>query len=197
MLTPSGLRRAGLTAAQALSAYGIVHGMTLTIIYFPTCILQVVAQLLIPDLTEMQVRGQYKRIDRVCARLLSLAMGYSAAVAVLLFLLADWLAATVYQTPQVAEYIRIFVPIVPVIFLDIIVDGCLKGLGQQLWSMGINIAESAVSVVLTWLLVPKLAVAGFVLVVYFNEIFNFALSFGKLLSIVTLKEDCKTAPTTV
>ena len=38
MLTPSGLRKSGLTAAQALSAYGIVHGMTLTVIYFPTCI---------------------------------------------------------------------------------------------------------------------------------------------------------------
>lgn len=193
MLIPSGLRKAGLTATQALSAYGIVHGMTLTIIYFPTCILQVVAQLLIPDLTEMQVRCQTKRIDRVCAKMLTIAMGYSAAVAAGLFLLADWLAVTVYQTPQVAEYIRIFVPIVPVIFLDIIVDGCLKGLGQQLWSMGINIAESAISVVLTWILIPKFAVAGFILVIYFNEIFNFILSFGKLMSVVTLKEDCKTA----
>ena len=59
--------------------------------------------------------------------------------------------------------------------------------------MGINIAESAISVVLTWILIPKFAVAGFILVIYFNEIFNFILSFGKLMSVVTLKEDCKTA----
>lgn len=189
MLIPSGLRKAGLTAAQALSAYGIVHGMTLTIIYFPTCILQVVAQLLIPDLTEMQVKGQTRRIDRVCSKILSLALGYSAAVALGLFLLADALAMGIYQNPQVADYIRIFVPIVPVIFMDIIVDGCLKGLGQQLWSMGINIAESAVSVVLTYLLVPKFAVAGFIAVVYFNEIFNFTLSLGRLGRIIA---DCKT-----
>lgn len=189
MLIPSGLRKAGLSAGQALSAYGIVHGMTLTIIYFPTCILQVVAQLLIPDLTEMQVKGQHRRIDRICAKMLTLAMGYSAAVAAGLFLLADVLAMGIYQNPQVADYIRVFVPIVPVIFMDIIVDGCLKGLGQQLWSMGINIAESAVSVVLTYVLVPKFAVAGFIAVVYFNEIFNFALSFGKLRRVIA---DCKT-----
>ena len=39
--------------------------------------------------------------------------------------------------------IRSFEPIVPMIYMDIIVDGCLKGLGQQMWSMGINIVESA------------------------------------------------------
>lgn len=180
MLTPSGLRKWGLTAAQALSAYGIVHGMTLTVIYFPTCILYVVAQLLIPDLTETQVRGGCSRITRICSKMLRLAMLYAAVAAVLLFLFADRIAIHIYETPQVADYIRLFVPIVPLIYMDIIVDGCLKGLGQQMWSMGINIAESALSVVLTYLLIPRFGIMGFVWVVYFNEIFNFALSFGKL-----------------
>ena len=180
MLTPSGLRKSGLTAAQALSAYGIVHGMTLTVIYFPTCILYVVAQLLIPDLTETQVQGNSTRITHICTKMLRLSMAYSAVAAVMLFLLADPIAIQFYQTPQVADYIRLFVPIVPMIYMDIIVDGCLKGLGQQMWSMGINIVESACSVILTYLLIPRFGIMGFVWVVYFNEIFNFALSFGKL-----------------
>lgn len=184
MLTPSGLRKFGLTAAQALSAYGIVHGMTLTIIYFPTCILYVVAQLLVPDLTELQVKGHCKRIEAVCTKMLTLAMVFSAAVAATLFLLAEPLAEGIYHTPEVARYIRMLVPIVPVIYLDIIVDGCLKGLGQQLWSMGINILESAISVVLTWLLVPRFGIGGFVFVICFNEIFNFVLSFRKLRSVM-------------
>lgn len=180
MLTPSGLRKSGLTAAQALSAYGIVHGMTLTVIYFPTCILYVVAQLLIPDLTEAQVQGSCKRITAICTKMLRLSMVYAALTAALLFLLADAIAVGIYSTPQVADYIRIFVPIVPMIYMDIIVDGCLKGLGQQLWSMGINILESALSVALTYFLIPRFGIMGFVWVVYFNEIFNFVLSFGKL-----------------
>ncbi len=185
MLTPSGLRKSGLTAAQALSAYGIVHGMTLTVIYFPTCILYVVAQLLIPDLTEAQVQGSCGRITRICTKMLRLAMAYAALTAVLLFLLADPIAIRIYHTPQVADYIRIFVPIVPMIYMDIIVDGCLKGLGQHLWSMGINILESAISVMLTYVLVPRFGIMGFVWVVYFNEIFNFALSFGKLRQVMS------------
>ena len=191
MLIPSGLRKWGLTAAQALSAYGIVHGMTLTVIYFPTCILYVVAQLLIPDLTETQVQGGGQRILRICTKMLTLAMGYSAVATVVLFVLADSLAVGIYKTPEVASYIRLFAPIVPMIYMDIIVDGCLKGLGQQLYSMGINIAESALSVVLTYILIPRMGIAGFVCVVYFNEIFNFVLSFGKLCRLLTR---CNPAP---
>ena len=179
MLTPAGLRRSGLTAAQTLSAYGIVHGMTLTVIYFPTCILYVVAQLLIPDLTDLQVHGQTARIELRCGKMLRLALWYAAAMTVLLFVFADVIAVRIYDTQQVANYIRILAPLVPVIYLDIIVDGCLKGLDLQLWSMGINILESAISVVLTWLLIPRF---GIIAVIYFNELFNFALSFGKLYS---------------
>ena len=194
MLTPAGLRRFGLTANGALSVYGIVHGMTLTVIYFPTCILQVVARLLIPHLTQLQVQNQCTAVNRLCTRMLHLAMVYSAAAAAGLFLLADLIAAGIYHTPEVAAYIRMFVPIVPMIFMDIIVDGCLKGLGQQLWSMGINILESAVSVVLTALLVPMWGIKGFVAVVYFNEIFNFLLSFRRLQQTM---HNCKTTAPTV
>lgn len=191
MLTPSGLRRAGMTATQALSAYGIVHGMTLTIIYFPTCILQVVAQLLIPDLTDLQVKGQTDRIEHISAKMLSFAMLYAFVTACVLFVFAEQLAMLIYHNPDVAGYIRIFAPIVPFIYIDIIVDGCLKGLGQQLWSMGINILESAISVVLTWVLVPKFGIGGFIFVIYCNEIFNFTLSFRRLLSVISLKRFVK------
>ena len=194
MLIPSGLRRSGLTAAQALSAYGIVHGMTLTVIYFPTCVLYVVAQLLVPVLTEQQVQNRCNTLTRTSAKMLRLAIAYSAAAAAVLFLSADLIAEGIYRSPEAAYYIRLFVPLVPVIFTDIIVDGCLKGLGQQLWSMGINIAESACGVVLTALLVPRLGIMGFVLVVYFNEILNFALSFWKLRQVL---RSCKPASTAV
>ena len=188
MLTPSGLRKSGLTAPQALSAYGIVHGMTLTILYFPTCILQVVAHLLIPDLTDLQVNGHKKRIETICTKMLTLALLYSASVAVLLFLSAPLLANGLYHTPEVAHYIRILVPLLPVIYLDIVVDGCLKGLGQQLWSMGINILESLISVVLTWVLVARYGINGFLFVIYFNELFNFLLSFYKLQSVIANRD---------
>lgn len=185
MLVPAGLRTSGLSATEALSTYGIVHGMSLSVIFLPTCVLSVVAQLLLPKLTELQVREEHRHIHRICTKILTLTMGYAVLCAVILFLSADVLANKMYQTPQVSTYIRIFCPLIPITYMDIIVDGCLKGLGQQMWSMGINVLESAISVVLTAVLVPQYGVLGFILVIYADELFNFALSFHRLTQVIS------------
>ena len=56
------------------------------------------------------------------------------------------------------------------------VDGCLKGLGQQLWSMGINILDALLGLLLVWQLLPRYALTGYLALVYLTESFNFVLS---------------------
>ena len=68
-------------------------------------------------------------------------------------------------------------------YMDIVTDGCLKGLGQMLWSMGFNIAEAVV--VLTVL--PRWALNGWLAVLFFCEIFNFALSYGRLKKVLDFR----------
>ncbi len=184
MLVPVQLRLSGLTAAQALSVYGAVHGMALTVICFPACILQVVAELLVPDLTELQVKGKNKEIRRTCTALLRMTVLYGGGAAVVLFLLAEEISQRLYQMDDVARYIRILVPLMPVMFADIVVDGCLKGLGEQVWSMGVNILESAVSVVLAYTLLPRFGVSAFLLMLYVDEVFNFLLSISRLSRVI-------------
>lgn len=188
MLIPTQLRAFGMTAAQALSVYGAVHGMAFTVICFPACILQVVAELLVPKLTEMQVRGQSDRIRRTCASLLSKTLLYTTAAAVILFFSADWLSEHIYKTDDVGFYIRILVPLMPVMFADIIVDGCLKGLGEHVWCMGINILESAASVVLVYTLLPRFGLTAFIFILYFDEVFNFLLSISRLVKVTRQPE---------
>jgi Na+-driven multidrug efflux pump len=61
-------------------------------------------------------------------------------------------------------------------YTDMAVDGCLKGLGQQVWSMGINIAEGLLGLMLVWQLLPRWGLAAYIGVFYATELFNFALS---------------------
>ncbi len=183
MLIPTQLRAFGMTAAQALSVYGAIHGMAFTVICFPACILQVVAELLVPKLTELQVQGRMERIRQVCAFLLAKTLLYASVAAVALFFAADWVSEHIYKTDDVAFYIRVLAPLMPVMFSDIVVDGCLKGLGEHVWCMGVNILESAVSVVLVYTLLPRLGLAAFIFILYFDEMFNFLLSISRLVQV--------------
>lgn len=183
MLIPAQLRLFGMTAAQALSVYGAVHGMAFTVISFPACILQVVAELLVPKLTELQVQGRMERVRQVCGFLLAKTLLYASLAAVALFFAADWISQRIYKADDVALYIRVLAPLVPVMFSDIIVDGCLKGLGEHVWCMGVNILESAVSVVLVYTLLPRFGLGAFIFILYFDEVFNFLLSASRLVRV--------------
>lgn len=44
-----------------------------------------------------------------------------------------------WKSEDAGYYLRIFSLLVPVMYMDMVTDGCLKGLGEHLWSMGFNI----------------------------------------------------------
>ena len=58
LLVPRGLRAAGLSADTALAGYGVVQGMVLPLLFFPSCLLGAAADLIVPELTAAQVRRE-------------------------------------------------------------------------------------------------------------------------------------------
>lgn len=184
LLIPRGLRASGCSAERSLSAYGTIQGMVMPIIGFPACILSALAELIVPELTEAQMKDDGAKINATVASLIKKSLGYSLAVALLLFIFGDALGKAVYSSAEAGYYIRLLSPLVPIMYLDTVVDGCLKGLGQQLWSMGINILDALLGVILVWTLLPKYALFAYIAIIYFNECLNFALSIHRLSRVV-------------
>ena len=176
LLVPRGLRAAGYSADNALAGYGVIQGMVLPIIGFPACLMSAAAELIVPELTEAQVQRDNAGIRRAVRSLLKMSLLFSGGVAVFMLLFADKLGIVVYGSIEAGKYIRILAPLIPVMYTDMTVDGCLKGLGQQVWSMGINIAEALLGLLLVWQLLPVYALYAYIGVIYFSEIFNFVLS---------------------
>lgn len=180
LLVPKGLRAAGFTAESAISGYGIVTGMVFPIIAFPSCLMAALAELLVPTLTEAQVAGRTGQVTRIIETLLRRCLLFSLGVAGILFTFSDALGQAIYQSADAGDYIRLFSLIVPIMYMDIVIDGCLKGLGEMLHNMAINIIEALVGVILVYTLLPVYALNGYIAIVCFTEILNFILSFRRL-----------------
>ena len=176
LLVPRGLRKAGYSADSALSGYGIIQGMALPILLFPACISSALADVTVPELTGAQVRKDTPAISSTVKRLIKLSLGFSLAVAAFMFLFSDMLGLVIYDSRETGRFIRLLAPLVPVIYTDITVDSCLKGLGQQVWSMGINVLESVVGLLLILRFLPLYALKAYIFIIYFTELFNFVLS---------------------
>lgn len=180
MLVPRKLRESGLSADGALSGYGVVTGMVFPLLFFPACLLNAASELCVPTLTAAQVRGDRRAIVHTVRKLLRFALAYGLAVALFLFLCAEPLGALIYHSAEVGRYLRLLAPLVPVMYLDIVTDGCLKGLGEMLRSMIFNVSEALVGLLFVVTLLPRFAMQGYLALLYFCELWNFTLSFTRL-----------------
>ena len=190
LLVPRGLKAAGYTADGALAGYGTIQGMVLPVILFPSCIMAAAAELIVPELTAAQVHGDVPGIRRTTRSLLGLSLIFSLSVGIFIFFFADMLGVSIYHNYDAGHFIRILAPLIPIMYMDMAVDGCLKGLGEQMWCMGVNIIDSLTSLVLVWLLLPKYALSAYIAIIYFTETLNFVLSFYRLRRLSRLRLLC-------
>lgn len=180
LLVPKQLKKSGLSADDALAGYGIINGMVYPIISFPSCILSALAELMIPDLTKAQVSEDTKYIKRTVSRLYKATLIFSLTVAAFIFIAADALGMMIYGTNDLGSYLRLFALILPVMYMDIVTDGCLKGLGEMMYSMKINITEALMGVMLVIAILPRWALMGYIAIIFACEIFNFIFSILRL-----------------
>ena len=180
LLVPRGFRKSGASSEAALADYGMIQGMVFPVIAFPSAFFYSLSELIVPELTEAQVNGRTKEISDKVGKILYLCILFSFGVTAAFFQFAGELGTCIYQNPTVGHYIRALSFVMPVIFLDSVTDGMLRGLGQQMHCMRYNIIDSFLSVILVWFLLPVYAVPGFIFMIYFTDLFNFTLSLRRL-----------------
>jgi len=187
LLVPSGLKKAGYSANAALAGYGTIQGMVFPIIFFPSCIITALAELIIPELTAAQVSGKKEDISRTVSVLLRKSLFFSLFIGLIIFILSETLGKAIYKSAEAGYYMRIFAFLIPIMYMDMVTDGCLKGLGEHLWSMGFNILDALCGVILVYTLLPRFALNGYIAIIFFEEIFNFSLSIWRLSRVTEIK----------
>jgi stage V sporulation protein B len=86
-----------------------------------------------------------------------------------------------YPGKDASLYIKLLAPLIPVMYIDTTVDSMLKGLGEQIYNMSVNILDSLLSVLLVWLLLPRMGIVGYVVTLYVAELVNAAFSVTRLI----------------
>lgn len=187
LLIPIGFKKSGISNESALATYGTIHAMTLPVLLFPSCILNSLSSLLIPEMAEYHALRQTKQIDAIINRVLYAALLFSLLVAGIFYAYAGELSAAVYHNSDTKPFLQLLSVLVPVMYLDMAVDGMLKGLDQQLSSMRYNIIDSGLCVILVYFLIPRYSVKGYIITLFASEILNFYLSLRRLIRVSTLR----------
>ena len=174
-------------AGDALAQFGTVCGMVFPVLMFPAAILYGLADLLIPELARCNASGSRVRIRYLARRSLRMALFYGIACGGVMYLLAEPLGLTLYQSGEAGEYLRAFAPLVPMLYSDAVIDAMNKGLGKQHICVRFNILTSVMDLVGLYVLLPVLGMKGYYISFLFSHAVNMLLSLGLLLKTTGLR----------
>ena len=181
IIVPSSIQRSGKKLDDALSDYGIISGMAMPIVMFPSTFLISVSSLLIPEFSRYYVKKDYKKIIKYSDKLIIFSFLFACILTMFFLLFGSKLGTYIYHNENVGIYIKLFSLLIPFIYVDIIIDNILKGLDAQANVMIINIIDLLFSTTFIIIFVPMLGIKGYILSIFISEILNLSLSLHKLI----------------
>ncbi len=180
ILIPLSLAKTGATHKEALASYGILSGMALPLVMFPFGILASFSPLLVPLFAERKARKEEREIRHLATRGLTVTSAVSIGCMGAIYTMAEEIGLVFFRNPEAGAYIRPLSLVLPLMFLDHVTDGILRGIGEEVYTMWVNIFDSLLSIVLVLLLLPHFGAMGYVYVIVLAEVFNFACSIFRL-----------------
>ncbi|MCL2055166.1 MAG: oligosaccharide flippase family protein [Oscillospiraceae bacterium] len=146
-LVPVVLLKYNLSAERALSEYGMFEAMILPAMFFPALILGSLSNVIIPEIARANSAGNAKRVEHLVKQALTKAGAYSVLIAMLFFVFGGLIGGIICPSdPLVGDALTLLAPIIPFIYLEIVLEGILKGLGKQNFSTLNSLCEYTVRI---------------------------------------------------
>ena len=173
--------------ADAMGEYGIIKGMSIPLMLFPTVFTTSFSSLLVTEMSERNAEHKPNGIRYIAGRACSLTLCFGFLVAGAIVIWHREIASAFYREPGVGRYFGALALLVIPMYLDTVVDGMLKGLNQQMSSLKYNIVDSVMRVCVILCLIPFAGPMGYIAILYISELFNLSLSMGRLIKISGLR----------
>ncbi|PWM43032.1 MAG: hypothetical protein DBX47_07475 [Clostridiales bacterium] len=188
VLIPIGLVKAGFSESEALSLFGSMKGLVLPLLFFPAAFLWAFTKVLVPEVTKAFTQGNSDRINSIGARVIKTTLLCSLPIMIFFIAFSQPIGKYIFKSADAGNYLFLLAPLVPMMYLDGVVDAVLKGMNEQVAVMRYNIIEAAVRVFLVWVVLPLTGFEGLVLTIYAGNVINAVLSLRRLCKLTNISK---------
>lgn len=181
ILIPIQLKKSGLSPSTALSQYGIIQGMVMPVIMFPSAIILSFSSLILPEFSQLYIKKNSHKINDSISKTFKITLLFSIGVTGIFIYFSDSLGQWIYNNAEAGYFIRLIAPITAIMYLDFVVDSILKGINQQVGVVKINIIDTVMCIILIYFILPAYSTIGYIFVIFVSEIINGVLSINMLI----------------
>ena len=189
VLIPQRLVHSGQEVSAAMSAFGVLCGMTLPLLNLPTAFISAMGLVLLPKLAQAAATGNRVLIHHRISKALTVTAFLIFPSSALLAVLSPPLAQLLFREPTAGAFAAPLALCVALSAFETVLAVCLNGLGKQTVTARNGLICGAVQLFLTWQRMgsPGVGLRGYVEALLFSTLLGLWLNWRSLSKAAGLK----------
>jgi stage V sporulation protein B len=163
ILIPAMLKKSGLSNAETLSVYGVLTGMAIPFILFPSTITNSLSVLLLPTVSEAQAVNNNRMIERTTATSIkySLLIGLLSTAVFIIF--GNSLGLIIFHNKSAGAFLVTLSWLCPFLYLSTTLSSIINGLGKTHLTFFNTIIGLGLRILFIVYLIPAKGIIGYLI----------------------------------
>lgn len=171
-LIPICLRQYGDSAESALSLFGIFEAIVIPALFFPSVVLCSMSGMIVSEAARANARNDHDRICGLTKTITEWTLMFSVFAAAVLMRFGRPIGELLGGGELAGKMITIIAPVVPFIYMEIVLEALIKGMGLQAFSSINYLVEYIIRIAVVLILIPKIGFYGIVASYYASNIYG-------------------------
>ncbi len=161
IMIPNRLRLFGYTGSEALSVYGILTGMSMSVIMFPSVITNSVSVLLLPTISEAQAAGNEALIRRTIQKTITSCLAWGLLCTAGFLITGGFLGNVLFGNALAGTFITTLGWICPFLYLSATLSSILHGLGFPGLTFCLNLLACGIRILFVMAALPVYGIKSY------------------------------------
>lgn len=158
---PACLKLFGMTGSEALSTYGVLTGMAMPCILFPSAITNSVGTVLMPAVSATQAVGNRKAMVQLLKKAVGSCLILGLACCLFFLIFGDLIGTILFHSSSAGKFILTLAWICPFLYTNTALMSAINGLGKTFFTFLINVTGLLVRIAGVFLAIPRFGIQGY------------------------------------
>lgn len=177
---PVCLQYYGIPAAQSLQTYGVLTGMALPCILFPSAVTNAVSSMLLPTVAGLQEMKDRQQLRSLILKITCSCILLGCFCCGVLLILGKWIGIFLFKSPLAGNFILTLAWICPFLYTNTVLLSMINGLGKTTCSFLFNLFSLCIRITGVFLFIPAAGISGYLNGLLISQIFLFLLLHSRL-----------------
>ena len=158
---PVKLQLYGMSVSDSLSTYGVLTGMALPLILFPSAITNSVSTMLLPTVAEIQALNHKKEMSSLIKRVTYSCIFLGSICGIGLLIFGNWLGTLLFHSELAGDFIITLAWMCPFLYTNNTLISIINGIGKTTLSFLINMSSLVIRIISIYYLIPGTGIYGY------------------------------------